>query len=80
MVEQRPRAQSRGIARTVEQGHGLIFTTRERPVKSTRGWARGPVRHGVSNIRSGIRHTLGRLPRRRVTYSWDDTEWRGPIR
>jgi hypothetical protein len=59
MVEQRPRAQSRGLARTLEQGHGLIFTTRERPVRSARGWARAPMRHGVNEVRSGIRHTLG---------------------
>ncbi|MGH2388469.1 MAG: 2OG-Fe(II) oxygenase [Chloroflexota bacterium] len=59
LIEQRPRAQSRGIVRTLEQGHGLIFTTRERPVQSTRGWARGPMRHGVSEVRSGMRHTLG---------------------
>jgi hypothetical protein len=59
MIEQRPRAQSRGLARTLEQGHGLIFTTRERPVRSARGWARVPMRHGVSEVQSGIRHTLG---------------------
>jgi uncharacterized protein len=59
LVEQRPRAQSRGVVRTLEQGHGLIFTTRERPVTSARGYAQGPMRHGVSEVRSGIRHTLG---------------------
>ena len=59
MVEQRPRAQSRGISRVVEQGHALIFTTRERPVESKSGWAQGPMRHGVSEVRSGVRHTLG---------------------
>jgi len=59
MVEQLPRAQSRGISRVVEQGHALIFTTRERPVESKRGWAQGPMRHGVSEVRSGVRHTLG---------------------
>lgn len=59
MVEQRPRAQSRGLARTLEQGHGLIFTTRDRPVASTRGWAQAPMRHGVNEVRSGVRHTLG---------------------
>jgi hypothetical protein len=59
MVEQRPRAQSRGIATLIPQGHGLVFTTRERPVRSARGWARAPMRHGVSVIRSGRRHTLG---------------------
>jgi Oxygenase, catalysing oxidative methylation of damaged DNA len=41
------------------QGHGLVFTTRDRPVASARGWSAAPVRHGVSTIRSGRRHTLG---------------------
>jgi hypothetical protein len=59
MVEQRPRAQSRGIATLIPQGHGLVFTTRERPVRSARGWSRAPMRHGVSVVRSGRRHTLG---------------------
>jgi uncharacterized protein len=59
LVEQRPRAQSRGTATTIPQGHGLIFTTRDRPVASARGWSAAPVRHGVSTIRSGRRHTLG---------------------
>jgi len=61
LVEQRPRAQSRGSARLVPQGHGLVFTTRDRPVRSARGWSAAPVRHGVSVIRSGERHTLGIL-------------------
>ncbi|MCV7381253.1 proline hydroxylase [Mycobacterium alsense] len=59
LVEQRPRAQSRGTATTLPQGHGYIFTTRERPVRSTRGWSAAPVRHGVSVVRSGERCTLG---------------------
>lgn len=59
LVEQRPRAQSRGHARLIPQGHGLVFTTRDRPVRSARGWSAAPVRHGVSTIRSGSRHTLG---------------------
>jgi uncharacterized protein len=59
LVEQRPRAQSRGTVTSLPQGHGLIFTTRDRPVRSTRGWSAAPVRHGVSTVRSGIRHTLG---------------------
>jgi len=59
MVEQRPRAQSRGMSMLLQQGHGLIFTTRDRPVRSARGWSAAPMRHGVSTVRSGIRHTLG---------------------
>ncbi|WP_328331196.1 2OG-Fe(II) oxygenase [Kribbella sp. NBC_00382] len=59
LVEQRPRAQSRGTVTMLPQGRGLIFTTRDRPVKSARGWSASPVRHGVSTVRSGIRHTLG---------------------
>jgi hypothetical protein len=59
VVEQRPRAQSRATASTIPQGHGLVFTTRDRPVRSQRGWSNGPLRHGVSTVRSGHRHTLG---------------------
>ncbi|MFF5292762.1 2OG-Fe(II) oxygenase [Paractinoplanes globisporus] len=59
MTEQRPRAQSRGFATTLPQGHGLVFTTRDRPVATHRGWSNGPMRHGVSTVRSGRRHTLG---------------------
>ncbi|WP_055700365.1 2OG-Fe(II) oxygenase [Streptomyces silaceus] len=59
LVEQRPRAQSRGTSRVLEQGHGLVFTTRDRPVRSARGWSAGPVRHGVSTVRSGLRRSLG---------------------
>ncbi|MFD0363217.1 2OG-Fe(II) oxygenase [Nocardia sp. GCM10030253] len=59
LVEQRPRAQSKGTVTVLEQGHGLIFTTRDRPTPSARGWSRAPMRHGVSRIRTGIRHTLG---------------------
>jgi hypothetical protein len=59
MTEQRPRAQSRGLSTTLPQGHGLIFTTRDRPVATKRGWSNGPMRHGVSVVRSGHRHALG---------------------
>lgn len=58
LLEQRPRAQSRGTAFTLPQGHGYLFTTRDRPVRSARGWSAAPVKHGVSVIRSGERHTL----------------------
>ncbi|QEU96099.1 2OG-Fe(II) oxygenase [Streptomyces kanamyceticus] len=59
LVEQRPRAQSRGTSTVLPQGHGLVFTTRDRPIRSTRGWSAGPVRHGVSTVRSGLRRSLG---------------------
>jgi uncharacterized protein len=59
LVEQRPRAQSRGTCTVLPQGHGLIFTTSFRPVRSARGWSPAPVRHGVSSVRSGRRHALG---------------------
>lgn len=59
LVEQRSRAQSRGTSTLVPQGHGLVFTTRDRPVRSARGWSASAVRHGVSTIKSGRRHTLG---------------------
>lgn len=59
LVEQRPRAQSRGTATVLPQGHALVFTTRDRPVASQGGWSAAPVRHGVSTVRLGIRHTLG---------------------
>ncbi|MGH3635879.1 MAG: 2OG-Fe(II) oxygenase [Mycobacterium sp.] len=59
LVEQRPRAQSRGTATQLPQGHGYLFTTRDRPVRSTRGWSTSPVRHGLSVVRSGERYALG---------------------
>jgi hypothetical protein len=59
LMEQRPRAQSRGTATLLPYCAGYVFTTRDRPVRSARGWSAAPVRHGVSVIRSGQRHTLG---------------------
>ncbi|MEV0634909.1 2OG-Fe(II) oxygenase [Streptomyces sp. NPDC050619] len=59
LVEQRPRAQSRGTATVLRQGHGLVFTTRDRPVRTRRGWSAGALRHGMSVVRSGRRHALG---------------------
>ncbi|MEV6139163.1 2OG-Fe(II) oxygenase [Nocardia sp. NPDC051990] len=58
LVEQRARAQSRGTVTQLEQGDGFVFTTRDRPVRTARGWSAAPVRHGVSTIRSGHRRTL----------------------
>ncbi|HTT75410.1 MAG TPA: 2OG-Fe(II) oxygenase [Candidatus Binataceae bacterium] len=59
VAEQRPRAQSRCEAITLEQGQAVIFATRWRPVKGLRGFYRVNIRHGVSTIRSGYRTTLG---------------------
>jgi len=59
LVEQRPRAQSRGEAIATEQGEIIIFATRERPVAGARGYYRVKMRHGVSRVRSGLRYTLG---------------------
>jgi hypothetical protein len=59
LVEQRPRAQSRGEAITTQQGEMVIFATRHRPVAGARGWHRAALRHGVSTITRGTRYTLG---------------------
>jgi hypothetical protein len=59
LVEQRPRAQSRGEAIRGEQGELVIFPTRYRPVRGARGYYRVVMRHGVSTVWSGIRYTLG---------------------
>jgi uncharacterized protein len=59
LVEQRPRAQSRGHAIAIDRGAGVIFSTRERPVAGSRGWYRVVMRHGVSTVLSGFRMTLG---------------------
>ena len=59
LVEQRPRAQSRGEAIALDQGQALIFPNRLRPVAGARGFHRVNVRHGVSTLRSGRRFSLG---------------------
>ncbi|GED14116.1 2OG-Fe(II) oxygenase [Aneurinibacillus migulanus] len=59
LIEQRPRAQSRGHVITLEQGAGLIFPTNHRPVLGSRGYYKTTLRHGVSTITSGIRYSLG---------------------
>ena len=61
LVEQRPRAQSRGTALTLAYLQGMAFTTRDRPLPTQRGWSAAPVRHGVSTVRVGQRYTLGIL-------------------
>jgi hypothetical protein len=59
LTEQRPRMQSRAEVVPLGQGDGVIFAVRQRPVRGTRGAYRVNLRHGVSRLRSGQRHTLG---------------------
>ena len=59
MTEQRPRMQSRVEVVPLRQGDGVVFAVSHRPVHGTRGVYRVNLRHGVSRIRSGRRHTLG---------------------
>lgn len=59
LVEQRPRAQSSAQVIAPRQGEGVIFTTRWRPVQGARGHYRVNIKHGVSTVTRGIRHTLG---------------------
>jgi hypothetical protein len=59
LTEQRPRMQSRAEVVPLRQGEGVIFPVHHRPVQGTRGTYRVNMRHGVSRVRSGQRHTLG---------------------
>ncbi len=59
LVEQRPRAQSKGQVIRLEQGEGVVITTRYRPERGARGVYRVNVRHGVSPVKEGERFTLG---------------------
>jgi uncharacterized protein len=59
LTEQRPRMQSRAEIMPLAQGEGVIFPVHHRPVQGTRGSYRVNMRHGVSRLRSGHRHTLG---------------------
>jgi hypothetical protein len=59
MTEQRPRMQSRAEVVPLRQGDGVAFAVLHRPVQGTRGVYRVNLRHGVSRIRSGRRHTMG---------------------
>ncbi len=59
LMEQRPRAQSKGEVIAPQQGEAVIFTTRYRPVRGSRGYYRANIRHGVSTVKSGERYTLG---------------------
>jgi hypothetical protein len=59
LTEQRPRMQSRVEVVPLGQGDGVIFPVRHRPVRGARGFYRVNLRHGVSRVRSGQRHTAG---------------------
>ncbi|HOZ27107.1 MAG TPA: 2OG-Fe(II) oxygenase [Hyphomonadaceae bacterium] len=59
LTEQRPRMQSRAEVVSLRRGCAVIFAVNERPVRGTKGVYRVKMRHGVSRIRSGSRHTLG---------------------
>jgi hypothetical protein len=59
LTEQRPRMQSRPEVVPLRQGDAVVFAVHHRPVKGTKGIYRVNLRHGVSRVRSGRRHTLG---------------------
>jgi len=59
MVEQVPRAQSKAKVIQPGEGDAVIFTTNFRPVKSSKGYYRSTVKHGVSEVESGVRYALG---------------------
>jgi hypothetical protein len=59
LTEQRPRMQSRAEVVPLRQGDAVVFAVNERPVQGTKGVYRVKMRHGVSRLRSGHRHTLG---------------------
>lgn len=59
LTEQRPRMQSRAEVVPLTQGDAVVFAVHHRPVEGTRGAYRVNMRHGVSTVRAGRRHTLG---------------------
>ena len=59
LTEQRPRMQSRPQVVDLKQGDAVVFAVHQRPVKGVRGYYRVNLRHGVSRVHSGRRHTLG---------------------
>lgn len=59
MTEQRPRMQTKPLVVPLRRGDGVIFAVHQRPVKGSRGHYRVNMRHGVSRVISGSRHTLG---------------------
>jgi hypothetical protein len=61
LTEQRPRRQSRAAVVPLRQGDGVVFAVNQRPVRGARGCYRVAMRHGVSRVRRGSRHTLGMI-------------------
>ncbi|MEP7156134.1 MAG: 2OG-Fe(II) oxygenase [Betaproteobacteria bacterium] len=59
LTEQRPRMQSRAEVVPLAQGDAVVFAVHHRPVQGARGVYRANMRHGVSRLRSGVRHTMG---------------------
>ena len=59
LTEQRPRMQSRASVVPLRRGDAVAFAVHHRPAQGTRGFYRTVLRHGVSALRSGRRHTLG---------------------
>ena len=59
LTEQRPRMQSRAEVVPLRRGDAVVFAVHDRPVQGTRGTYRVRMRHGVSRLRSGHRHTVG---------------------
>jgi hypothetical protein len=59
LTQQIPRAQSKAIVLKPKKGDMLIFTTNFRPIKGTKGYYRVNMKHGVSELHNGVRHTLG---------------------
>lgn len=59
LMQQTPRAQSKAIVLAPKKGDMLVFTTNFRPVKGSKGYFRVQMKHGVSEVLTGNRHTLG---------------------
>lgn len=59
LTEQIPRAQSKAAVITPNRGDAVIITTNFRPIQGTKGYYRAKVKHGVSEVKSGTRYTLG---------------------
>ena len=59
LTQQTPRAQSKAIVLKPKKGDGLIFTTNFKPLKGTKGYYRVNMKHGVSEVHSGERYTVG---------------------